>query len=50
MGFFLLLFVYTQWVKSPKKQSVNSALKIPCHIVKNSLLQTAAFPRFCSLG
>jgi len=37
---------FTQWEKSPIKQFegvcfVNSALKIPCHIVKNTLLQTA---------
>jgi len=33
----------TQWAKSPKRQSegVHSALKLQCHIVKNTLLHTA---------
>jgi len=32
----------TQWAKSPKKQFEGvSALKIQCHIIKNTLLQTA---------
>jgi len=40
-------FLQTQWTKTPKKQSegahffVNSALKIQCHAVKNTLLLTA---------
>jgi len=38
----------TQWAKSPKKQCegvrffVSSVLKIRCHIIKNTLLQTAS--------
>jgi len=37
---------FFQWAKSPKKRSegvcfVNSALKIACHIVENTLLQAA---------
>jgi len=37
---------HTQWAKSPKKKSegvcfVNSTLKMLCHVVKNTLLQSA---------
>jgi len=49
-------FSLTQWEKSPKRQSegdrfyyVNSALKIQCHVVKNTLYRLI-FRRFCSLG
>jgi len=35
-----LTSVIAEWAKSPKKQS-DSALKIQCHIVKNTLPQTA---------
>jgi len=40
-------YLRTQWAKLPRKQSegarlcINSALKIQCHIVKNTHLQTA---------
>jgi len=42
-----------QWAKSPKKKSEGVhfclALKIQCHVVKNTLLQQL-FHRFCPLG
>jgi len=43
----LLKLLITQWAKSPRKTVwrsaffVNSALEIRCHIVKNTLLQSA---------